>query len=113
MGNMVLRRWTPSYASLRMGGGGDSPEELRDLVEGVDVTVRADDLWRNVQFSISGKNAEDGQLSVYTTSGTLVAEHSFTGNAFTLDLSTLDRRLYIFHLATEYGVKDFKLMKTK
>ena len=101
MGNMVLRRWVPNY------------EELRNLVEGVDVSVRADNLWRNVRFSISGGNVENGQLSVYTTSGSLVAEHSFTGNTFTLDLSSLDRRLYIFHLSTEYGVKDFKLMKTK
>ena len=113
MGNMVLRRWVPNYASLRMEDGGDSPEELRNLVEGVDVSVRADNLWRNVRFSISGGNVENGQLSVYTTSGSLVAEHSFTGNTFTLDLSSLDRRLYIFHLSTEYGVKDFKLMKTK
>ena len=54
MGNMVLRRWVPNYASLRMEDGGDSPEELRNLVEGVDVSVRADNLWRNVRFSISG-----------------------------------------------------------
>ena len=33
MGNMVLRRWVPNYASLRMEDGGDSPEELRNLVE--------------------------------------------------------------------------------
>ena len=69
MGNMVLRRWAPNYASLRMEDGGDSPEELRNLVEGVDVSVRADNLWRNVRFSISGGNVENGQLSVYTTSG--------------------------------------------
>ena len=37
-----------------MEDGGDSPEELRNLVEGVDVSVRADNLWRNVRFSISG-----------------------------------------------------------
>ena len=48
MGNMVLRRWVP----------GDSPEELRNLVEGVDVSVRADNLWRNVRFSISGQKVE-------------------------------------------------------
>ena len=58
MGNMVLRRWVPNYASLRMEDGGDSPEELRNLVEGVDVSVRADNLWRNVRFSISGQKVE-------------------------------------------------------
>ena len=94
IGNMVLRRWAPNYASLRMEDGGDSPEELRNLVEGVDVSVRADNLWRNVRFSISGGNVENGQLSVYTTSGSLVAEHSFTGNTYRRSIPTSSTSSY-------------------
>ncbi len=108
-----MRQWGPANPSRNPFEYEDDPEDQKTLLHGTDVTVKADALWRNVQFSIAGEEVENGMLYIYTTSGTKVLEHPFRGNAFTLDLSSLARRLYIFHLVTDNRTKDFKLMKTR
>lgn len=110
MGNMVLRHLAPMSSFSRFL---EEKEEKKNLFRTISVNVSADAAWSSVLFSIAGPQVESGQLLIYTTSGQLVMNHAFSSNMFTLDLSRLNRRLYLFRLSTEGRTEDFKLLKTR
>lgn len=110
-GNMVRKNWM--YGTLQNLMSENEKDKRSNLVNQSRIRISANGTWENVRISIAGENVESGVLYVYSISGALMGSYPFMGNDFTIDLSFLERSLYVFRIETGTFNKDYKITKRK
>lgn len=110
-GNIIRKNWM--YGTLQNLMSENEHDEPSSLVNQARVRITGNGTWESVRVSIAGENVESGILLVYSISGALMGSYPFSGNEFTIDLSFLERSLYVFRIETETFNTDYKITKRK
>jgi len=110
-GNIIRKNWM--YGTLQNFMSENEHDEHSNLVNQSRVRITANGTWESVRISIAGENVESGILHVYSIAGALMGSYPFSGNEFTIDLSFLERSLYVFRIETKTFNKDYKITKRK
>ena len=110
-GNIINKSWMLGTLQNLFSNENDEQDERKNLVRRGEVSISANPSWSSVQVSIAGENVENGTLYVSNLSGTLFGIFPFSGNKFSVDLSSAGKGLYLFKIETQNFTKEYKIYK--
>lgn len=113
-GNVCFKNYR--FSSLGHATNGDDYEdnEYMSLVDEADISISVNKSWSHFRISILGnlKSAESkNTLQVYNINGMLLYKANIEGNVFSIDLSSLKRQMYIFHICINDKYRSYKFSK--